>query len=275
MSWPVFAVIQLALMTVGVAVAFWLRNRELKTRLNAQEQAIAEAAALVDEASERFESVVEEARDKWLAERTRELDESDPVQKVQQLVLQNEKEPIPDFAETMRRQISAGHETQDNFGQQWREARTDSYQTACNLIERFPRSHPVLVQLYDAFGALDAEHGVELPPLPEPVVPAASEEAGGSEETEHLRAANDLLLQQLAETQKELAAARTSREDAQEQEADLKALLQQFTRDSRDMMACIQELEQENQRLRDQPAAQPSAEDGQGDAGGAETDHAA
>jgi hypothetical protein len=274
MSWPVFAVIQLALMTVGVFVVFWLRNRELKVTLDAQAQAVAEATALLDEASERFESVVEEARDKWLAERTRDLDDSDPVQKVQQLVLQNEKEPIPDFAETMRRQISAGRETQDNFCEQWRQLRTDSYQMACGLIERFPRSHPVLVQFYDAFDPLDTEHGVELPPLPEPVVPAANEEAGGSEETEHLRAANDLLLQQLAETQKELAAARASREHAQEQEADLKALLQQFTRDSRDMMACIQELEQENQRLRDRPA-ESSAEGGQGDAGGEETDHAA
>jgi hypothetical protein len=269
MTWPLFAVVQLVLTTVGVALVLSLRNRELVRKLEAQEAATRDAAVLLEDAASRFQSVADETLASWLAERATEFDEHDPVQVVQKLVLQNEQEAIPDFADSMRRRISAGTEARKQTQEQWRQLRMDSYEQASGLIERFPRSHPVIVQIYDVFCSLDAEHEVELPALPDPVENPDAE-AFGSEETEHLRAANELLRAQLEETQNDMVGLRTRNEEQQRQEDDLKALLQQFTRDSRDMMACIGELERENQRLRDQNVAS-SAESG----GRARTDDAA
>ena len=69
--------------------------------------------------------------------------------------------------------------------------------------------------------------------------------------------AADQQLRQLEDAQKEITRLKTTGRHLQQQEEDLKALLQQFTRDSRDMMACIQELEQENQRLRERLPESP------------------
>ncbi|HEX7036629.1 MAG TPA: hypothetical protein VF210_12695 [Pseudomonadales bacterium] len=250
MSWAVFAVLQLAITTVGVATVFLLRNRELTERLRAQERVASDAADLLEQACARFQTMADEVLGNWLAERALELDDDDPVQRVQKLVLQNEREPIPDFAEEMRRRIAAGDEAQAQNRESWLQLRMDLFDLASGLIERYPRSHPVVVQLYEAFAFRDAEFGVELPALPEPN-PSSDDEAE-TEGSEHLRAANELLLRQLEDAQKEITRLRTTGRHLQQQEEDLKALLQQFTRDSRDMMACIQELEQENQRLREQ-----------------------
>ncbi len=70
---------------------------------------------------------------------------------------------------------------------------------------------------------------------------------GGGEdsgETETLKA-------RVAELEQALAEAPAAATDG-EQPEELKLLLQQFTRDSREMMACIQKLEKENQALREQ-----------------------
>ena len=256
MTWPLFALVQLALTAVGLGVVLWLRNRALGRLLAARERETAEAAELLQAASERFEGVSAEARGKWLDERVEALDEDDPVERIQKLVLQNEKEPIPGFAERLGRRLAAGAEGDDEAREEWLALRTDTYRDACRLIERFPRSHSVVVQIYDAFAPLDVRHEVDLPPLPEPVE-REEDEASASEVTEQLRAANDLLNQQLADAQAELATLKAVAE-GEEQEEDLKALLQQFTRDSRDMMACIQELEQENRQLRERLEVPPA-----------------
>lgn len=261
MSWPLFAVIQLALTTVGVAVAFWLRNRELVSRLATQEAASAEAARLLEEAASRFESVADDALDKWLVERAMEFDDDDPVQVVQKLVLQNEREPIPDFSKSMRRRIAAGTDIEEQNREQWLQLRMDVYDYAATLIRKYPRSQPVVVQVYSAFAPLDAAYGVELPALPDATVDFDDdEESTGSEEVEHVRATNELLKQQLEDARNEVAALRLSGRNLEQQEADLKALLQQFTRDSRDMMTCIQELELENQRLRSELGSRPATD---------------
>ncbi len=69
---------------------------------------------------------------------------------------------------------------------------------------------------------------------------------------------------QIAALETELAASREGQ--STEHAEELKALLQQFTRDSREMMACIQTLESENAELREllgdkaPPIASPPAE---------------
>lgn len=262
MSWTVFAVLQLTITTVGIATVFLLRNRELTGRLRAQERIATDAAELLEQAAGRFQTMADEVLANWLVERAMELDEDDPVQSVQKLVLDNEREPVADFAEVMRRRIAAGDEAQAQNREAWLQMRMDLFDLASGLIERYPRSHPVVVQLYEAFAFRDAELGVELPALPEPDF-ASTDETVETEDSEHLRAANELLMRQLEDAQKEITRLRTSGRHLQQQEEDLKALLQQFTRDSRDMMACIQELEQENQRLRErlpEPSPQDDAE---------------
>lgn len=249
MSWPLFAAIQLALTAAGTAVVLWLRGRRLGALLEDRERLVEEAGALIEQAEARFSALATGAVDKWLAERTEALDEEDPVQLITKRVLQNEKEPIPDFEDTLRRQLDG--DATDQGQEAWRRARTAGYQTACDLVERFPASHPVIARLYASFDELDAQYGVELPPLPEPPEPAA-DDGDGPEAMEHLRAANELLRQQLESAQKEIAALESSSTGAGQEDEDLKSLLKQFTRDSRDMMACIQELEQENQKLREQ-----------------------
>ena len=211
MSWPLFAVIQLALVTLGVSAAFWLRNRELKTRYRALEAQSVAAEEAVAEAAARFEGMADAAREQWLA---------------------------------------SGSDAHTHYQDQRRNLREQTHTLASRLTESYPFSQPVIAQLYDAFATLDHAFSIDLPPLPDAPEREAGDDMDLCQEAEHLRAANELLLQQLEEARTELSKRQNSSEDAEEQAEDLKKLLQQLTKDSRDMMGCIQDLERENARLK-------------------------
>lgn len=250
MSWPLFAVIQLALVTLGVSAAFWLRNRELKTRYRALEAQSVAAEETVAEAAAKFEGMADAAREQWLSERISACTGDDPVSEVQRLVLQNERSPHPEFAAELQQQLASGSDAHAHYQDQWRSLREQSHALACRLTESYPLSQAVISQLYEAFAALDKAFSIDLPPLPDAPEREAGDDMDLSQEAEHLRAANELLQQQLEEARAELNKQQSSSEDAEEHAEDLKKLLQQFTKDSRDMMGCIQDLERENARLK-------------------------
>ena len=257
MSWPLFAVIQLSIVTLGVMVAFWLRNRELKRRYEALESASAEAFEAVEQAREQLKLGADKA---WIRDRLEVLQGEDEVTVIQRLVLGNELEADGEFQHNLREQLNSGESAQQALQEQWQQIRTTSHELASRLIESYPLSHPVISQLYDAFGELDATLAVQLPDLPEAPDTSELDSTDASQEAENLRASNELLQQELDRFKEELASRDASSGDAEEQAEDLKGLLQQFTKDSRDMMECIQKLEAENKVLRDKLGLGPDGE---------------
>ncbi|MEZ5560331.1 MAG: hypothetical protein R3E86_17530 [Pseudomonadales bacterium] len=263
MTWALFAVLQLALFTVAAVAAVLLRNRELKRRFAALEAASEAADETVQAAMQRYETLAADARDAWLRTRIEETaDAADSAGAFQHLVFANELEPRPDFEQELQARLAAGSEASEHYRAQWQALREQSYAVATNLTESYPLSQAVIAQLYAVFEPLDQAFGVELPALPEAPERDPSDEADIAQEAEHLRAANELLHQQLEKAQNDLAGYKATGEEAEEQAEDLKRLLQQFTRDSRDMMSCIQNLERENARLREQLGESDPSADG-------------
>lgn len=250
MSWQLFAAVQVAVFALGAAAAFLLRNRQLKQRLRAMEAESAEAAQTLAEAESRFETLAEEACESWLESRISALQDDEPATRLQRLVLENERLPDPAFSERAAELLAAGGEASDFYGEKWQALREASHHTAAHLIQGYPRSEAVIRQLYQAFSPMDELFDISLPPLPEAPEPDPADEMDLGQEAEHLRAANELLHNQLEEARAQLEGQQEQHADYAAQEADLKKLLQQFTRDSRDMLRCIQQLEQENAELR-------------------------
>ena len=108
MSWALFAVIQLSIVTVGVTVAFWLRNRELKKRYGVLEQASAHASTAVEAARDQLT----QGTDAWFNERLGSLTEEDEVTTIQRMVLENEREPSAEFDDKLRKQLSSTESAQ-------------------------------------------------------------------------------------------------------------------------------------------------------------------
>ncbi len=272
-TWPLFAVIQLVMLTVGVSVAFLLRNRSLKARyralqdgLEASEAAIAMAMSRVTDGAEKI----------WLQDRLAELPDEGELPAIQRLVLANELELDSDFEKNLTEILSSADAARDAVAEQWAKTRESAHNLAAGLIDRYPLSHPVIVQMHDAYGSLDQALGTSPEPLPDAPELSEADPTDATQEAEHLRATNDLLQQELDKLRGELSQQSADGANADEQAEDLKGLLQQFTKDSRDMMACIQKLEAENANLRqqlglssDQPAMPPP--DASPDAGGAQS----
>ena len=235
MSWSLFAIIQLGVTAVGIVAAFWLRNRQLKKHLAAMETAQDEAGEALAEAKTKLESI--EERKEWLKARITALDGDDPVTVVQRMVLQNESKPKKSFNKELSAQLGSG----SNIEETWRELRTSQHELATKLIGAAPSQRSSIVKLYEAFASLDETFAIDLPALPE--AEAGSEDLPGDDQ---LRSENEQLQEQLDSAREALLAA--SEGDGEGE--DLKGLLQQFTRDSRDMMICIEMLEAENLRLR-------------------------
>ncbi len=250
MTWPLFAVIQLGLVTLGVTVAFWLRNRELKIRYRELEAQSVAAAEAVAEAAAKFERVAEATRERWLSKRIVACTGDDPRSEVQRLVLQNAPSPDPEFAAGLQQRLGSASDAHAHYQEQWRSLREQSHALACRLTEGYPLGQDVNAQLYESFGALDKAFSIDLPPMPDAPEREPGDDVDLSQEAEHLRAANELLLQRLEEAHAELNEQQNRNEDAKEQAEDLKKALQQFTRESRDMLGCIQDLERENARLK-------------------------
>ena len=244
MSWSLFAIIQLSVTAAGIVVAFWLRNRQLKKHLATMETAQDEAREALSEAKTKLESI--EERSEWLKGRITALDGDDPVTVVQRMVLQNESKPKKSFNNDLSAQLGGG----SNIEEIWRELRTSQHELATKLISGIPSQHSSIVKLYDVFSALDETFPIGLPDLPE--AEEGSEDQSGDEQ---LRLQNQDLQGQLESAREALLTA--SEGDAEGD--DLKSLLQQFTRDSRDMMICIEMLEAENLQLRSRLDSSKSA----------------
>jgi hypothetical protein len=247
MSWPLFAVIQLVMLTIGVSMAFLLRNRalkqqylELKSGLEAADAAIEQAKLRVSEGAEKL----------WLRDRLAELPVDTDIGALQRLVLSNELEPDAKFEADLTKILSSADAARVELARQWEKARKSAADLAASLIEKYPLSHPIISQLHEAYIQLDQGFDVDTPDLPAAPEVTDADATDITQEAEHLRATNELLQQEVEQLRQDLEAA--SGEDTNEQAEDLKGLLQQFTKDSRDMMACISKLEAENANLRQQ-----------------------
>jgi hypothetical protein len=97
----------------------------------------------------------------------------------------------------------------------------------------------------------------------EPHLAGGAGEASGGAEVEALKATNAILEAELATLRAEREALAADPAAAAPtniaRERELKALVQQFTRDSREMLTCIQALESENQALRGSLGAKKTA----------------
>ena len=235
MSWSLFAIIQLGVTAAGIVAAFWLRNRELKKHLARMEASHDEADQALAEAKTKLESI--EERKEWLKGRIAALDGDDPVTVVQRMVLQNESKPKKSFHDDLSAQLGGG----SNIEESWRELRANQHELSAKLIGTSPSQHTSIVRLYEVYSTLDESLGIDLPALPEP------EEGTVLEGEEQLRSENERLLEQLESAREALLATGEGNTEGE----DLKSLLQQFTRDSRDMMICIEMLEAENLQLRE------------------------
>ena len=167
--------------------------------------------------------------------------------------------PADDFTGKLTTILSSAEAARAAAIEQWSTTRDSAAALAADLISRYPLSHPVITQLHEAYEALDNAFGTSSPELPEPPPVEDADETDVTQEVEHLRAANDLLQQELDTARGELSQHSAEGEEAEEQAEDLKGLLQQFTKDSRDMMMCIQKLEAENANLRQQLGLKESA----------------
>ena len=194
MSWPVFAVIQLGIVTLGVIVACVLRNRELRRRYADLATASDEALEAIDEAKAQLDT---DAHVVWLGERVAALDGDDDSTAIQRLVLENELEANPDFAEQLSERLGAADSAQDALRAQWHEVRSASLVTASRLIQEYPLSHPVIVQLYQTFDSLDKALAIEPSTLPEPPELSDEDQVDVAQEAESLRAAKELLEKEL------------------------------------------------------------------------------
>ncbi|MCB1685532.1 MAG: hypothetical protein R3E82_07170 [Pseudomonadales bacterium] len=254
MSWPLFAVIQLAALTLGISVAFLVRNRALHQRYRALFEGLEAAAEAVAAARLRMTDGAERV---WLRDRLEALDVSTDIGALQRVILANELEPSDNLAPDLSECLSDNPITRRILRSKWEPARKRAHQVAEELIEKYPLSYATLSQLHLAYGAFDQEVGMKSPQLSDPPAVAPGDSTDASQEAENLRATNELLQKELEQTRAQLESKLASGEAAEEQAEDLKTLLQQFTKDSRDMMACIQQLETENATLRQQTGEEP------------------
>ena len=248
-SWPLFAVIQLSLLTVGISVAFLLRNRALLKLYQSVTKDLEAASDAVAAAKLRM---TDDAERVWLRDRLTALDDSTDVGAIQRVVLQNELEPSDSLRKELAESLSEGALLRKILRSRWEPARSQAHQVAVELIRKYPLSYPMISQLHQAYGVFDEQVEIDSPTLPDPPDIPEGDSTDASQEAEHLRATNELLQKELQQTKTLLETKVASGENAEEQAEDLKTLLQQFTKDSRDMMACIQQLETENADLRSQ-----------------------
>jgi len=257
-SWPLFAVIQLAALTLGISVAFLVRNRALHQRYRSLSEGLDAATEAVAAAKLRMTDSAERV---WLRDRLEALDDSTDIGALQRVILANELEPSDSLASDLSECLSDNPIARKILRTKWEPARKRAHQVAEELIEKYPLSYPMLSQLTLAYGVFDEEVGMKSPRLSDPPAIAPGDSTDASQEAENLRATNELLQKELDQTRTQLESKLASGEEAEEQAEDLKTLLQQFTKDSRDMMACIQQLETENAALRQQLGDAPGQPD--------------
>ena len=164
MTWPLFTVIQMSVVTLGVAVAFLLRNRELKKRYRELEKVNAKAFEAINQAKEQIELAATKIS---IKDRLECLTGDDQITVVQRLVLENEAEPSTAFHGKLRVELNTAEDFEKTLRTQWEKARATGHELAVEMIEDFPLSHPMMVLLYDAFADIDVALSMQPPALPE------------------------------------------------------------------------------------------------------------
>ena len=262
MTWPIFAVLQSALMLIGALIVFTLHHRRLSKENAALRDACeASAAEPADAGGEGWEA--------WLREQIGALGDGDE-ERIQKLVFENALAPADDFAQRLTSALG-----NDDGATAWEAARTEAWNlvsAADDAISETARAH------FSCYAAIDEHFGFQPEPWPEgegsePQAEEPAEEAVVAAEDadpNDLSAdAIDALMDTEAESEPQTAsdgeldaaalqAENTALKAELEQlkssgsDEDLRNLLKQFTQDSREMMGCIQDLERENADLKAQ-----------------------
>ena len=258
MTWPIFAVLQSALMLIGALIVFTLHHRRLSKENAALRDACeASAAEPADAGGEGWEA--------WLREQIGALGNGDE-ERIQKLVFENALAPADDFGQRLSSALGS-----TDGATAWEAARTEAWNlvsTADDAISETARTH------FSCYAAIDEHFGFQPEPWPEnegsePTAEEPDEEAvvADADPNDLSADAIDALMDSEAQTETasdgELdAAALQAENDALKAELeqlkssgsdeDLRNLLKQFTQDSREMMGCIQDLERENADLKAQ-----------------------
>lgn len=200
-----------------------LRNRslkagylELQAGLEAAEIAVAEAKTRSTEGAENI----------WLRDRIAELPADSNIATVQRLVLDNELKASDAFSKYLTEILSSADDARQALSEQWASTRQSAAALAAELIDRYPPSHPIISQLHEACASLDEALNNPVPERPDAPELSEHNSTDITQEAEHLRAANDLLQQEMNKLRGELSQHTTNVEQADEQAEDLKALLQ-------------------------------------------------
>ncbi len=298
-QWLAAGLGQVALVATAAALLLWrrasrgeLERASLRTQCEAAVDGLARARSALEGRKDPAQ-----IRTEWLAQRISELSEDDAVEATQRLVFAHELAASSALAEHVS--AGGTGEAPGDEATLWREAREHMHACAVQLIGDFPTAAQSISTLYDSVAAWDIRLDVDLPAFEFPdaaggdsdadadadavaltvqvadltsqlqtakdqitVLESSSDDTPGNADGE-LQAALEARDQELAEARARVAELEALVEAGavdSENSEDLKNLLQQFTRESRDMLECIQELEQKNYDLEQRLAEHAGAE---------------
>ena len=97
MEWQIFALLQMAIITVGVAVVFTLHNRKLTKQNNMLRAHLAQ----------QRDSAQKPSPEEWVAAAITAIGEGDPNKALIEYVLNNALNPADDFAEKLTEMMSS------------------------------------------------------------------------------------------------------------------------------------------------------------------------
>ncbi len=228
MTWPVFAVLQLALCLIGACVVFALHHRRLTRENDALREACQQAAAAPD---------ADEAWHAHVTEKLAAVTGDEPQAQIQRLILTNELQPNAKLADELSALLG-----NPEIAATWAELRKLAWDDAAALAGN---AGEAARSAFERYAALDQSLGFEASSWPDPV--ADAESPGEGSEQGALLAENAALKEKIADL------------ESGKDDKDLRKLLKQFTQDSREMMGCIQDLEKENAALKAQIEQQAAA----------------
>ena len=214
-----FILVQLAVCMVGMLIVYFLHARRLRQEgqlaLEAWEQAQSEISATAGD----------DVHKAWLAERAAALSGEEPVVAVRKLVLEHEQKDGRTLGKFLQPFLAP-----PGIKDTWAGLRAEHGEQISTLASSSPARARGEIQRFEQYAGIDALLGFK--PSPWPALPEGSD----SDETS--------LAEENAALKAELSSVLAGTDE------DLRNLLKQFAQDSRDMMGCIQQLEKENQALK-------------------------
>ena len=284
-SWIILGLVQLSLISVCAVVFLVLKLKQRGKDIVEWEEKNEEASTALAKAGELLEATPDIPAEKPWPEQVKlyletlpPADEANDATKAIILVLNNELEPNADLTSELGQILGAesSHETSEDEGldsgfhdelfASYQAIREECVQLTDQILTQFPAAKKLLQMLHEAYQPLDEKLQLTIPSLhipaefDNPPEPAAEGDAVLQAEIETLKdqlqtAKNELAMLEAAFGGEETKSPSPETAKENEEDEDLKALLQQFTKDSRDMLTCIQKLEQENKELEDKLTA--------------------